>query len=100
MKRFIFDLALALSITGLIGCASASSRSERIDSVLSSQINVLKKIKNLREQDAVKTKINADPLLAEQESVLMSGISSVIDSQEAFLKIRKQTFNNRGLNVY
>lgn len=100
MKQVLFDLSMTLAITCLIGCANSVTREDRIDSVVSSQVDVLKKIKNLREQDAVKTKINADPMLAEQESVLMSGLTSVIDSQESFLKVRKQNFNSRGSNAY
>lgn len=100
MKKVVFDLLLAALGASLIGCAGVQARHNRIDSVLSSQVDVLKKIVSIRSQDAVKSKINADSLLAEQEAILMSGLTSVIDSQEAYLKIRQDNTKNRGVLVY
>lgn len=99
MKQILSNLALASLAVSLFGCAGYAARQDRVDSVLASQLDVLKKIKTLREQDAVQSKLRADPLLAEQEKVLLSGLDSVIESQEAFLKLRLSNSINRGMHV-
>lgn len=99
MKEFKLSVAVPLIALGLIGCASVSAKNAQIDSVVSSQVDVLKKIVALRNQDSVKLRINADPILAEQETVLMSGLDSVISSQETFLKARSKKRNSGGSHV-
>lgn len=99
MNKLYFRTVLPMFIVGLVGCAGVSTKEDQIDSVVSSQSDVLKKIVTLRQQESVKTRINSDPVLAEQENVLMSGLDSVISSQEAFLKARNKTEEIRGVHV-
>lgn len=100
MTRSVFvKSAVSILVLGLVGCAGVSTKEDQIDSVVSSQSDVLKKIVTLRQQEAVKTRINSDPVLAEQENVLMSGLDSVINSQEAFLRARNKTEEIRGVHV-
>lgn len=97
MKHFFLDICLSVLVVGFIsGCASVTPKEERLESVVGLQVNVLKKIVHLRQQEAVKLRINSDPVLAEQERFLLSGLDSVINSQEAYLKTKTNSENKRG----
>ncbi len=100
MKRILSSLLSSFAVMGLSGCASMTSKENRVDSVVSSQMSVLKKIVQLRGRESLKIKLNSDPLLIEQETVLMSGLTSVIDSQEAFLRMRQRSLGKEGLYVH
>ena len=97
----VFNTALFLAAINLVGCAGVSTRQDEIDSAVGAQVDVLKKIVELRKQEPVRTKINSDPVLAEQENVLMSGLGSVINSQETYLKARAEEKSDelRGVHV-
>lgn len=99
MKQLRFSIVTPIIAFALIGCASASTKNAQIDSVVKSQVDVLKKIVALRNQESVKIRINGDPILAEQETVLMSGLDSVINSQETFLKARNKNGKGGGIHV-
>lgn len=100
IKEILVDLVLAVCGASLLGCANMTFQKDHTVVVVSSQMNVLKKIVALRDRDSVKAKIGSDPLLNEQEQVLKSGLLSVIESQEAQLKLLHDNRMNRGANVY
>ncbi len=100
MTRSVFvKSAVSILVLGLVGCAGVSTKEDQIDSVVSSQSDVLKKIVTLRQQESVKARISSDPVLVEQENVLMSGLDSVISSQETFLKARNKPEKLGGVHV-
>lgn len=82
-KTIVLSVALAI---GLTACANLKERQNQKVEVLSSQLDVLKKTKQLREQDDVKLRVSKDPVLSEKEKALLDALNSVIDSQEAYLK--------------
>lgn len=92
-------MLVAFSCTVSISCAGVATRQDKIDTTVAFQVDVLRKIVQLREQSEVKAKINADSVLSAQEYLLMSGLSSVIRSQEAYLRVQGKNENKRGENV-
>lgn len=94
MKSFLKTIAASFVFTlGLVACANMSTRQVQIQSVITSQLDVLKKTKLSREEEAFRLKIAKDPMLAEKEKLLVDALSSVIASQEAYLKL----INNQNL---
>ena len=100
LKCVVMDLVLAVFAASLVGCATGNSRENQEVLVIKSQIDVLKKLVSIRSQDTFKAKIKSDTILQSQEDILASGINSVIESQEAFLKCRAETLNNGDVYAY
>lgn len=82
----------------LFGCAAVTKKEDQIAVVVDSQIDVLKKIVSLRQQEPLKTRICSDPLLLEQENILLAGLESVIHSQETYLKAKNKPEYKRSVN--
>lgn len=78
---------------GLTACANLTAKQEQIDSVIASQMEVLKKTKSQREQADVKSRVAKDSVLVEKEKLLIDALSSVIGSQEAYLKLKNKIEN-------
>lgn len=97
LKILATSLVFALVFSA---CANLTERQEHIDSVISSQIDVLKKTKAQREQSEIKSRIAKDSVLAEKERILMDALSSVIDSQESYLKLKNKIESKRGNNEF
>lgn len=88
MKSFLKTIVTSFVFTlGLVACANMNARQDQIQSVITSQLDVLKKTKSSREEESFRMKIAKDPLLAEKEKLLVDALSSVIASQEAYLKL-------------
>ena len=96
MRILALNVVFAVSVVALVGCAGAPSREESVDTVVRHQIDVLKKLRAIRAQDAVQSKIHADPVLSAQETVLVNGLDSVISSQEAVLEANMPREMERG----
>ncbi len=90
MNIVLRTIATSLAFTlGLTACANLTAKQEQIDSVVSSQLEVLKKTRVQREQNDVKSRIAKDSVLAEKERILLDALNSVINSQEVYLKLKK-----------
>lgn len=84
-------IANSLAFTlGLTACANLTAKQEQIDSVIASQLDVLKKTKAQREQEDIKSRVAKDSVLAEKERILLESLNSVINSQETYLKIKNK----------
>lgn len=94
---FLFSILLVVI---MCGCAGLSTTEKQVDSVVSLQVDVLKKIVEMRKHESIKSRINADPVLMEQENILMSGLDSVISSQETYLNEKSKIKSERGANVH
>ncbi len=91
MIQFIKLLMTSLVFTlGLVACANLTERQDQVDSVIASQLAVLKKMRYLREQEDVRFKVSTDPFLLEKERILIVGLNSVINSQEVYLKTKNK----------
>lgn len=91
MKQIIKVLVTSFVFTaGLTACANLTEKQNQIDSVVISQLEVLKKTKSLREQVDMKARISKDAVLVEKEKLLMDALTSVIESQEAYLKLKNK----------
>ena len=91
MKCKVVSGALLGPLLALSGCGSVTEKQEQVDSVVKLQSEVLRKIVSLRGQNHIKDRIDADPILKEQEGVLLSGLESVINSQETFLSRKNKS---------
>lgn len=96
-KNYMKVTAFLLAIS-LLGCAGVSKKDEQVDVVVTSQVDVLKKIVNLRNQESFKARLSLDPVLQEQENILMAGLESVINSQEIYLRAKNKPECRRSVN--
>ena len=83
---FLGSLLIILVIAGM-GCASPCRRSEKISQVMSRQNKVLMKIREIRTTEEFKKRLSRDQILMEQERVLLTGINSVVESNETLLNL-------------
>lgn len=90
MKNSFYQIFMASIAIIAIGCTSMTTKQEQIDNTIKIQADVLRNLVQLRGQEPLKSKINSDPVLMEEESVLISGISSVIKSQEIYLSTKNK----------
>lgn len=81
------------------GCASVCNRNEKVARVLKTQSEVLKKIIELREKEDFKNRLHVDPVLLEQESVLMAGMTAVVKSEETMTDLKCKSKKCGGANA-
>lgn len=96
LTDFLFSI---LFIVIMSGCAGITTRAEQVNSVVGLQVGVLKKIVEMRKHESIKSRIGADPVLMEQENILMAGLDSVISSQETYLKENNKNQNKGATSV-
>ncbi|MGE3682717.1 MAG: hypothetical protein AB7G93_13410 [Bdellovibrionales bacterium] len=78
-------------LINLAGCASVCQRDAKEGDVIAAQNRIIKKLVTLRESPEFQSRLANDPVLVEQESVLMRGLSGVIESQESLIKVHDKS---------
>lgn len=81
MKRSMSGL-LFLVLVPLIGCAGVCRRDEKLDAVLMTQSKILSDVLAIRAADEFKSRLLADPVLVQQEAILASALTGVLNSQQ------------------
>jgi hypothetical protein len=96
-----FKMCIAVATLGVLlsGCASVCNRDEKVSEVVSRQSKILQEIIDLRSTADFRAHVEADPVLAAQESTLMAGLSGLVKSADTVSRLECKGQTCGGMNA-